>query len=95
MARAPRRFTKEFKARVAYHAMRHSRMELTNQYYTHPILLDVAGVVNSLPDFSGSQGARHRMRTGFQPHPLPDRPRDACLRSRRQTTSLFSIWVNS
>jgi hypothetical protein len=31
--------------------MRHSRMELTNQYYTDPILLDVAGAVNSLPDF--------------------------------------------
>jgi hypothetical protein len=32
-------------------------MELTNQYYTDPILLDVAGAVNSLPDFSGSQDA--------------------------------------
>jgi integrase len=37
--------------RVAQQAMRHSRMELTNQYYTDPILLDVAGAVNSLPDF--------------------------------------------
>ena len=43
--------------RVAQQAMRHSRMELTNQYYTDPILLDVAGAVNSLPDFSGSQDA--------------------------------------
>jgi integrase len=43
--------------RVAQQAMRHSRMELTNQYYTDPILLDVAGAVNSLPDFSGSKTA--------------------------------------
>ena len=43
--------------RVAQQAMRHSRMELTNQYYTDPILLDVAGAVNSLPDFSGSQSS--------------------------------------
>ena len=43
--------------RVAQQAMRHSRMELTNEYYTDPILLDVAGAVNSLPDFSGSQDA--------------------------------------
>jgi integrase len=41
--------------RVAQQAMRHSRMELTNQYYTDPILLDVAGAVNALPDFSGTQ----------------------------------------
>jgi integrase len=40
---------------VAQQAMRHSRKELTNQYYTDPILLDVAGAVNSLPDFSGSK----------------------------------------
>jgi hypothetical protein len=43
--------------RVAQQAMRHSRMELTNQYYTDPILLDVAGAVNSLPDFSASEAA--------------------------------------
>ena len=40
--------------RVAQQAMRHSRMELTNQYYTDPILLDVAGAVNSLPNFTDS-----------------------------------------
>jgi len=43
--------------RVAQQAMRHSRMELTNQYYTDPILLDVAGAVNSLPEFSSAQDA--------------------------------------
>ncbi|MBN1554340.1 MAG: site-specific integrase, partial [Phycisphaerae bacterium] len=41
--------------RVAQQAMRHSRMELTNQYYTDPILLDVAGAVNSLPSFNSSK----------------------------------------
>ncbi len=46
--------------RVAQQAMRHSRMELTNEFYTDPILLDVAGAVNSLPDFSGSQDAAKR-----------------------------------
>ena len=43
--------------RVAQQAMRHSRMELTNEFYTDPILLDVAGAVNSLPDFTGSKTA--------------------------------------
>ncbi len=43
--------------RVAQQAMRHSRMELTTQFYTDPILLDVAGAVNSLPAFSGAQDA--------------------------------------
>jgi hypothetical protein len=32
-------------------AMRHSRMELTMNYYTDPTLLDIAGAVNSLPAF--------------------------------------------
>ena len=36
-------------------AMRHSRIELTRDYYTDPVLLDVAGSMNSLPDFSSSQ----------------------------------------
>jgi len=35
--------------------MRHSRIELTMNYYTDPALLDVAGAVNSLPDFSSGQ----------------------------------------
>ena len=34
-----------------YTAMRHSRIELTMNYYTDPILLDVAGAVEALPDF--------------------------------------------
>ncbi len=37
--------------RTAMAAMRHSRIELTMNYYTDPILLDVAGAVNSLPAF--------------------------------------------
>lgn len=43
--------------RVAQQAMRHSRMELTNRFYTDPVLLDVAGAVNSLPSFSSVQPA--------------------------------------
>ncbi|MCY2929452.1 MAG: site-specific integrase [Planctomycetota bacterium] len=39
--------------RTAMAAMRHSRMELTMTYYTDPVLLDVAGAVETLPDFSG------------------------------------------
>ncbi len=38
--------------RITQAAMRHSRMELTNTYYTDPALLDVAGAVNALPDFA-------------------------------------------
>jgi integrase len=38
--------------RVAMQAMRHSRIELTTQYYTDPVFLDVAGAVNSLPAFA-------------------------------------------
>ena len=34
-------------------AMRRSRMELTMNFYTDPVLLDVAGAVEALPDFSG------------------------------------------
>jgi integrase len=37
--------------RTAMAAMRHSRMELTMNYYTDPTLLDIAGAVNSLPAF--------------------------------------------
>lgn len=37
--------------RTAMAAMRHSRIELTMNYYTDPVLLDVAGAVNSLPAF--------------------------------------------
>ena len=39
--------------RVAQAAMRHSRIELTTNFYTDPALLDVAGAVNALPDFTG------------------------------------------
>ncbi len=41
--------------RTAMAAMRHSRIELTMNYYTDPILLDVAGAVNSLPEFTSQQ----------------------------------------
>jgi len=41
--------------RTAMAAMRHSRIELTMNYYTDPVLLDVAGAMNSLPDFSAGQ----------------------------------------
>lgn len=37
--------------RTAMAAMRHSRMELTMNYYTDPTLLDIAGAVNSLPAY--------------------------------------------
>ena len=33
-------------------AMRHSRIDLTMNYYTDPVLLDVAGAVGALPDFA-------------------------------------------
>ncbi len=36
--------------------MRHSPIELTMNYYTDPVLLDVAGAMNALPDFSSRQG---------------------------------------
>ena len=38
--------------RTAQAAMRHSRLELTMNVYTDPVLLDVAGAVNALPSFS-------------------------------------------
>ncbi len=38
---------------VAQAAMRHSRIELTTNFYTDPALLDVNGAVNALPDFMG------------------------------------------
>lgn len=38
--------------RTAMAAMRHSRMELTMNYYTDATLLDVAGAVRALPDFT-------------------------------------------
>lgn len=37
--------------RVAMAAMRHSALELTMNVYIDPVLLDVAGAVESLPDF--------------------------------------------
>lgn len=38
--------------RTAMAAMRHSRIELTMNYYTDPVLLDVAGAVEALPHFT-------------------------------------------
>ena len=49
--------------RRAGQAMRHRRMELTNEYDTDPILLDVAGAVNSLPDFGHEQQARQPIKS--------------------------------
>ena len=37
-------------------AIRHSHLELTTNYYTDPVLLDVAGAMDSLPDFVSGQG---------------------------------------
>ena len=37
--------------RTAMAAMRHGRIDLTMNFYTDPVLLDVAAAVNSLPDF--------------------------------------------
>ena len=37
--------------RTAMAAMRHSRIELTMNLYTDPALLDIAGAINSLPQF--------------------------------------------
>jgi len=39
--------------RTAMAAMRHSRIELTMNLYTDPVLLDVAGAVAALPSFAG------------------------------------------
>ena len=40
--------------RTTMAAMRHSRIELTMNLYTDPILLDIAGAINALPDFLAS-----------------------------------------
>jgi integrase len=45
--------------RTAMAAMRHSRIELTMNYYTDPVLLDVAGAVEKLPEFAGAGKTRH------------------------------------
>tara|TARA_Y100000589_G_scaffold323663_1_gene358541 strand:+ start:496 stop:669 length:174 start_codon:yes stop_codon:yes gene_type:complete len=37
-----------FHSRVAHAAMRHSRIELTTNFYTDPALLNVNGAVNAL-----------------------------------------------
>jgi integrase len=46
--------------RVAMAAMRHSRIELTMNLYTDPVLLDVAGAVQSLPSFAADQDSQRR-----------------------------------
>jgi len=43
--------------RTAMAAMRHSRIELTMNLYTDPVLLDVAGAVEALPSFDGQSEA--------------------------------------
>jgi len=40
--------------RTAMAAMRHSRIELTMNLYTDPVLLDVAGAVEALPNFAAA-----------------------------------------
>jgi integrase len=45
--------------RTAMAAMRHSRIDLTMNYYTDPTLLDVAGAVNALPAFGASSITDH------------------------------------
>ena len=44
-------------ARTAMAAIRHSRIELTMNYYTDPVLLDVAGAVGALPNFARGRRA--------------------------------------
>jgi len=44
--------------RTAMAAMRHGRIDLTMNYYTDPVLLDVAAAVNSLPDFQRGADSR-------------------------------------
>ncbi|MFW6106709.1 MAG: site-specific integrase, partial [bacterium] len=46
--------------RVAMAAMRHSRIELTMNLYTDPVLLDVAGAVQSLPAFAIAEHSESR-----------------------------------
>lgn len=46
--------------RTAMAAMRHSRIDLTMNYYTDPTLLDIAGAVNSLPAFGGTDHVSQR-----------------------------------
>jgi len=41
--------------RVVQTAMRHSRIELTTNFYTDPALLAINGVVNAMPDWEGKQ----------------------------------------
>jgi len=45
-------------------AMRHSRIELTMNLYTDPVLLDVAGAVEALPELQG--GLRGAIRSAHQ-----------------------------
>ena len=49
--------------RTTMSSMRHSRIELTMNYYTDPVLLDVAGAVEALTDFviDKSIGSQRRM----------------------------------
>jgi hypothetical protein len=47
--------------------MRHSRIELTMNYYTDPVLLDIAGAVESLPDFTGAAKSKPATRRRAAP----------------------------
>lgn len=41
--------------RAAMAAMRHSHIDLTMDYYTDPVLLDIAGAVEALPEFGKAE----------------------------------------
>ena len=58
--------------------MRHSRIELTMNYRTDPAPFDVAGAMNSLPDFSSGQGDTNgRAAKGAQANTSTDRKFDS------------------
>jgi hypothetical protein len=52
------------RSRTAMAAMRHSRIELTMNYYTDPVVLGEAGVVDALPAFGASMPEMCRQATG-------------------------------
>ena len=51
--------------RTAMAAIRHSRIELTMDYYTDPVLLDITITMAALPDFAtGDSQSTSRTATG-------------------------------
>lgn len=45
--------------------MRHSRIELTTNFYTDPALLDVNGAVNALTDIAGENATNNQLENGL------------------------------